>query len=69
MSIFLRVWIWDFLSAKVDFARKMNVAGVAVFTIDQDDYTGECGQGKFPLMHAIKAAIDERVASWTDCIK
>ena len=29
------------------------------WSIDTDDFTGRCGEGRFPLMRAINSALDE----------
>ncbi|EGT47908.1 hypothetical protein CAEBREN_15854 [Caenorhabditis brenneri] len=39
--------------AKMAFARKYEVCGVMVFSIGSDDFNGECGYGKYPLLTKI----------------
>ncbi|KAK3926916.1 Chitinase-3-like protein 1 [Frankliniella fusca] len=42
---------------KVDFALASGLPGVALFTIDNDDYLGTCG-AKYPLLKAAREALD-----------
>ncbi|XP_068946483.1 acidic mammalian chitinase-like [Petaurus breviceps papuanus] len=43
---------------KADWLLKNNFGGAMVWAIDLDDFTGTfCGQGKYPLMNAIKSAL------------
>ncbi|XP_071150096.1 chitotriosidase-1-like [Mytilus edulis] len=42
---------------KVKYAKAMGLGGIMFWTYDLDDFTGNhCGQGKFPLLNAIKDA-------------
>ncbi|XP_063411700.1 chitinase-3-like protein 2 [Mytilus trossulus] len=42
---------------KVKYAKVMGLGGIMFWTYDLDDFSGEhCGQGKFPLLKAIKDA-------------
>lgn len=40
--------------AKMAFARKLNVAGIMVFSIGSDDAHGKCGYGRYPLLTKIR---------------
>ncbi|XP_061195465.1 acidic mammalian chitinase-like [Saccostrea echinata] len=50
------------LKHKVDFIKSKGIGGIMVWSIDLDDFTGSCGEGKYPLLHAIK---DELMAGQT----
>ncbi|KAK7482031.1 hypothetical protein BaRGS_00026723 [Batillaria attramentaria] len=39
---------------KVDYVVQHDLGGVSVWSIDLDDFHGICGQGHYPMMHAIK---------------
>ncbi|KAE8751081.1 hypothetical protein FOCC_FOCC002166 [Frankliniella occidentalis] len=41
------------------FALDSGLAGVALFTIDNDDYMGTCG-AKYPLLRAAQQALNDR---------
>ncbi|XP_073984929.1 acidic mammalian chitinase-like [Rhodnius prolixus] len=40
------------VQAKGEYARKHNLGGIMFWTLDYDDFNGECGNGKFPLINA-----------------
>ncbi|KAI1729037.1 glycosyl hydrolases family 18 domain-containing protein [Ditylenchus destructor] len=58
---FVREWIGfeDLRSvvAKTQYAKELGVAGVMIFALHADDYKGTCGQGKFPLINAVKKTL------------
>nr|KAG5695812.1 hypothetical protein BaRGS_013410 [Batillaria attramentaria] len=39
---------------EVDYVVQHDLGGVSVWSIDLDDFHGICGQGHYPMMHAIK---------------
>nr|KAG5695820.1 hypothetical protein BaRGS_013418 [Batillaria attramentaria] len=39
---------------RVDYVMQHGLGGVMIWTISMDDFHGICGQGHYPLMHAIK---------------
>ena len=41
---------------QVDYIKQENFGGVMMWALDLDDFSGSCGQGKYPLLRAI---IDE----------
>lgn len=54
----MRVAVFDNIRSvdeKVKYAAKRNLAGVMVWSIDTDDFRGECRSGKYPLLRAINA--------------
>lgn len=55
------VWIGyddaESLTAKVQFARSLGLAGAMVWSIETDDFHGACGGGKNPLQEAIRDAL------------
>ncbi|XP_045208460.2 putative chitinase 1 [Mercenaria mercenaria] len=44
---------------KAQYIRDNGLAGAMVWALDLDDTTGACGDGKFPLMHALKKGLIE----------
>ncbi|CAL1532211.1 unnamed protein product [Lymnaea stagnalis] len=58
-----RIWVGyddeESLRAKVNLAKKKHLAGVMVWSIDGDDFSGKFGDGvKYPLMNVIKDTIE-----------
>jgi len=43
----------DSLKLKVDYTKQEGFGGIMVWALDLDDFSGSCGQGKYPLMRAI----------------
>lgn len=55
----VRVAVFDNIRSigeKMKYTASRNLAGVMVWSIDTDDFHGECRHGKFPLLRAINAA-------------
>ncbi|XP_059054390.1 probable chitinase 10 [Achroia grisella] len=44
----------DIIKKKVNFIKSLNLAGGMVWALDLDDFRNRCGQGKHPLMNAIR---------------
>lgn len=42
---------------KSEYAKNKGLGGVMVWSIEQDDARGVCGQGKFPLMTALRTGL------------
>ncbi|XP_065349445.1 chitinase-3-like protein 2 [Cloeon dipterum] len=57
-------WVsYDNLSSvehKVSLVKSMNFGGSMVWSISHDDFSGGCGQGKFPLVNRIKEVLKLR---------
>ncbi|XP_075164934.1 endochitinase-like [Haematobia irritans] len=49
----------DTLEIKMDYVKKMNLSGVMVWSLENDDYRGICGS-KYPLLSMIAWKLDER---------
>ncbi|KAF2365039.1 Serine proteases trypsin domain [Trinorchestia longiramus] len=41
------------LSTKVSFAKRLKLGGVFAFALSTDDFRGQCGLGKYPLLTAV----------------
>ena len=39
---------------KVKYVKQHHYGGVMVWALDLDDFSGSCGQGKYPLLNAIQ---------------
>lgn len=61
VAVIGNVWIGyddaESLTAKVQFARSLGLAGAMVWSIETDDFSGACGGGKNPLLRAIRDAL------------
>ncbi|XP_033229580.1 chitinase-3-like protein 1 [Belonocnema kinseyi] len=44
------------IKMKAEYAQKMQLGGAMAFTIDQDDFSGTCGE-KFPLLNTLSQAL------------
>ncbi|XP_033213753.1 probable chitinase 10 [Belonocnema kinseyi] len=42
---------------KAEYANKMKLGGVFLERIDEDDFSGQCGGGKFPLLRAVNQVL------------
>jgi len=38
---------------QVDYVKQEQFGGIMVWALDLDDFSGMCGQGKYPLLNAI----------------
>ena len=43
---------------KLDFLKKRHLGGGMIWTIDTDDFSGHCGEGKYPLLKAISKGLN-----------
>ena len=39
---------------KMEFVKKMELGGAMVWDVSTDDFKGKCGQGKYPIISAMK---------------
>lgn len=46
------------IAEKVKFAMEQKLGGVMVWSVDTDDFQGDCGAENFPLMRTINKAIE-----------
>ncbi|GFN99831.1 chitinase-3-like protein 1 [Plakobranchus ocellatus] len=54
------------IDIKVPWMMRLGVAGIMLWSLDQDDFTGKfCDAGKYPMMMTIKAAIDKEIGPLT----
>lgn len=49
--------------AKVAYAKATKLGGIAIVSVDLDDFRGSCGGEKFPILQAAKEALDGKVAT------
>ncbi|GLH06128.1 Probable chitinase 2 [Gryllus bimaculatus] len=42
---------------KAEYARDLGLAGVFIWSLETDDFTGSCGDGKFPILTALNAVV------------
>ncbi|KAF2885389.1 hypothetical protein ILUMI_20787 [Ignelater luminosus] len=47
------------IAEKVKFAMEQKLGGIMVWSVDTDDFQGDCGDKNFPLMRAINKAIEK----------
>lgn len=46
------------IKARIDLVNKYNLAGARIWSLDQDDYKGDCSYGcSFPLVHVVNDII------------
>lgn len=45
------------ISLKVDYVKKENLGGIMIWTIELDDFRGECGEQPFPLLATINEGL------------
>lgn len=45
------------ITAKINYAKKLNVTNVMIWSIETDDFLGLCGDVVNPLLHAINDAL------------
>ncbi|CAG0881604.1 unnamed protein product [Darwinula stevensoni] len=46
------------LKTKMEWLRDLGFGGVMVWSVDMDDFKGDCGMGKYPLLKALKSALE-----------
>lgn len=39
---------------QLDFAKSKNIGGAMVWSLETDDFHGNCGKGVFPIIHHIR---------------
>lgn len=67
-----RQWIGfddvESVASKVDYIRKMNLGGGMIWSLETDDFRGECEHFRFPLLTTIKMGLQDepRPVSKTD---
>ncbi|XP_064596682.1 chitinase-3-like protein 1 [Liolophura sinensis] len=49
---------------KAEYLMKHNLAGAFIWSVEMDDFTGHCGQGRYPLLSKIYSVLNKR-SSWT----
>lgn len=42
-----------YFTIQTQYIKQHHYGGVMVWALDLDDFSGSCGQGKYPLLHAI----------------
>ncbi|CAH1391338.1 unnamed protein product [Nezara viridula] len=47
------------LKTKMGWLKEEGFGGIMIWSIDMDDFRGVCGNGKFPLVNAMKAELEE----------
>lgn len=46
------------LTEKVKFLKQHNLGGGMVWSVDTDDFSGHCGEGKYPLLKTISSLLN-----------
>lgn len=49
------------LRYKVQYLKEHHLGGSMVWSIDMDDFSGSCGEGKYPLLNAIRDELNKGV--------
>ncbi|KAF2365040.1 Glycoside hydrolase family 18 catalytic domain [Trinorchestia longiramus] len=51
------------IEERVRLAQSYGVNAIGMWTVDTDDFSGVCGQGKYPLLKAVNRALNRKVRS------
>lgn len=43
----------------MSWLKEEGFGGIMIWSVDMDDFRGQCGSGKFPLMNAIKQELED----------
>ena len=50
----------DSIAIKTRFASAMDLGGAMIWSIETDDFLGDCGEGKYPLLRTINRVLQEK---------
>lgn len=55
------------LFLQADLIKELNLGGGSIWSLDLDDFSGNCGCGKYPLLTALNRGLVQEKLRMADC--